>query len=182
MTQINHDSGITHLAQMSWRTSWWQVKEERSWLKPNIQNEDHVIQSHHFMANRWGNNGNSEKLYFLGLQNHCRYSRNYSALLLKYLSQKSNLKRVSPFASVISHLAVEFFFFFPCSLLKYSFFSYYIFHYNDFWFSAWSQTRNNYWQISSPLNLKVFCLLLSHVVVDYVNHRIYFTHFFWYLF
>ena len=22
------------------------------------------------MANRWGNNGNSEKLYFLGLQNH----------------------------------------------------------------------------------------------------------------
>ena len=25
------------------------------------------------MANRWGNNGNSEKLYFLGLQNHCRW-------------------------------------------------------------------------------------------------------------
>ena len=24
------------------------------------------------MANRWGNNGNSERLYFLGLQNHCR--------------------------------------------------------------------------------------------------------------
>ena len=29
------------------------------------------IWSHHFMANRWGNNGNSEKLYFGGLQNHC---------------------------------------------------------------------------------------------------------------
>ena len=29
--------------------------------------------SHHFMANRWGNNGNSERLYFLGLQNHCRW-------------------------------------------------------------------------------------------------------------
>ena len=27
--------------------------------------------SHHFMANRWGNNGNSDRLYFLGLQNHC---------------------------------------------------------------------------------------------------------------
>ena len=27
---------------------------------------------HHFMANRWGNNGNSDKFYFLGLQNHCR--------------------------------------------------------------------------------------------------------------
>ena len=23
------------------------------------------------MVNRWGNNGNSDKLYFLGLQNHC---------------------------------------------------------------------------------------------------------------
>ena len=26
-----------------------------------------------FMENRWGNNGNSEKLYILGLQNHCRW-------------------------------------------------------------------------------------------------------------
>ena len=26
-----------------------------------------------FMANRWGNNGNSDTLYFLGLQNHCRW-------------------------------------------------------------------------------------------------------------
>ena len=25
------------------------------------------------MANRWGNNENSERLYFLGLQNHCRW-------------------------------------------------------------------------------------------------------------
>ena len=31
------------------------------------------IWSHHFMANRWGNNGNSDRLYFLGLQNHCRW-------------------------------------------------------------------------------------------------------------
>ena len=28
---------------------------------------------HHFMANRWGNNGNSDRLYFLGLQNHCKW-------------------------------------------------------------------------------------------------------------
>ena len=27
----------------------------------------------HFMANRWGNNGNSVRLYFGGLQNHCRW-------------------------------------------------------------------------------------------------------------
>ena len=24
-------------------------------------------------GSRWGNNGNSERLYFLGLQNHCRW-------------------------------------------------------------------------------------------------------------
>ena len=24
-------------------------------------------------ANRWGNNGNSDRLYYLGLQNHCRW-------------------------------------------------------------------------------------------------------------
>jgi len=39
----------------------------------NSKNEDHGIQSHHFMVNRWGNNENSDKLYFLGLQNHCRW-------------------------------------------------------------------------------------------------------------
>ena len=52
------------------------VKEEseKTGLKLNIQkNEDHGIQSHHFMANRWGNNGNSNRLFFLGLQNHCRW-------------------------------------------------------------------------------------------------------------
>ena len=31
------------------------------------------IWSHHFMANRWGNKGNSDRLYFLGFQNHCRW-------------------------------------------------------------------------------------------------------------
>ena len=46
------------------------VKEEseKAGLKLNIQkNEDHGIQSHHFMVNRWRNNGNSDRLYFLGL-------------------------------------------------------------------------------------------------------------------
>ena len=31
------------------------------------------IWSHHFMANRWGNSGNSGWLYFFVLQNHCRW-------------------------------------------------------------------------------------------------------------
>ena len=29
------------------------------------------IWSHHIMTNRWGNNGKSDRLYFLGLQNLC---------------------------------------------------------------------------------------------------------------
>ena len=48
-------------------------ESEKVALKLNIQkNQDCGIWSHHFMANRWGNIGNSERLYFLGLQNHCR--------------------------------------------------------------------------------------------------------------
>ena len=52
------------------------VKEEseKAGLKLNIQkNEDHVIWSHQFIANRWGKSGNSDRLYFGGLQNHCRW-------------------------------------------------------------------------------------------------------------
>ena len=51
-------------------------KEEsgKSWLKAqHSKDEDHGIQAHHFMANKWGKNGNSDRLYFLGLQNHCRW-------------------------------------------------------------------------------------------------------------
>ena len=47
------------------------VKEEceEAHLKFNIQkNEDYGIWSHHFMANTWGNNGNSDRFYFSGLQ------------------------------------------------------------------------------------------------------------------
>ena len=52
------------------------VKEdsEKGWLKTqHSKNKGHRIWSHHFMGNRWGNNGNSDRLYFLGLQNHCRW-------------------------------------------------------------------------------------------------------------
>ena len=48
--------------------------EWESWLKTqHSENYDHGIQSHHFMINRWGNNRNSDRLYFGGLQNHCRW-------------------------------------------------------------------------------------------------------------
>ena len=53
------------------------VKEESEKVgsKLNIQKTKviYVIWSHHFMANRWGNSGNSVRLYFSGLQNHCRW-------------------------------------------------------------------------------------------------------------
>ena len=42
------------------------VKEEsgKSWLKTqHSENEDHGIRSHHFMGNRWGNSGNSDRLF-----------------------------------------------------------------------------------------------------------------------
>ena len=46
------------------------VKEEseKAGLTQDSKNEDHGFQFHHFMASRWGNNGNSDRLCFLGLQ------------------------------------------------------------------------------------------------------------------
>ena len=49
----------------------WRVK---SWLKAQYsENEDHGLWSHHFMGNRWEDSGNSVRLYFGGLKNHCRW-------------------------------------------------------------------------------------------------------------
>ena len=50
-------------------------ESEKVGLKLNIQKtqkrsekfrKDHGIWSHHFVTNRWGNNGNSDRLYFWG--------------------------------------------------------------------------------------------------------------------
>ena len=54
------------------------VKEESErWRKAeHSENQDHGIWSHHFMGNRCGNSGNSgnsDRLYFGGLQHHCRW-------------------------------------------------------------------------------------------------------------
>ena len=50
------------------------VESEKVRLKLNIQKVKIMgIWSHHFMGNRWGNSGNSVRLYFLGLQNHRRW-------------------------------------------------------------------------------------------------------------
>ena len=52
------------------------VKEEseKDGLKLKIQKMKTMASSPiTSMANRWRNNGNSDRLYFLGLQNHCRW-------------------------------------------------------------------------------------------------------------
>ena len=51
------------------------VKEEseKAGLKLNIQKlrSWHLVPSH--MENTWGNSGNSDRLYILGFENHCRW-------------------------------------------------------------------------------------------------------------
>ena len=80
---------ISITSDMQMTPPWWQkakgnlqsflmkVKEEseKVGLKLNIKKKKkgHVIQSHHFMASRWGNSGKSDRLYFLEPQNHCRW-------------------------------------------------------------------------------------------------------------
>ena len=48
-------------------------ESEKGGLKLNIQKTKIMASAHHFMGNRWGNSGNSDRFYFLGLQNHCRW-------------------------------------------------------------------------------------------------------------
>ena len=52
------------------------VKEEseKAGLKLNIQKTEIMASSLiTSWGSRWGNNGNSNRLYFFGLQNHCRW-------------------------------------------------------------------------------------------------------------
>ena len=51
------------------------VEKEITGLNLNIWKIkiDHGIWFHLFTANRCGKNGNSDRVYFLGLQNHCRW-------------------------------------------------------------------------------------------------------------
>ena len=52
------------------------VKEEseKVGLKFNIQKMKIMASgNHHSMRNTWGSSGNSVRLYFWGLQNHCRW-------------------------------------------------------------------------------------------------------------
>ena len=68
---ITHSQNSTSLSKKPLDES--ESGEWKSWLKAqHSENEDHGIRSHHFMGNRWVISGNSVRLYFFGLQNHCR--------------------------------------------------------------------------------------------------------------
>ena len=49
-----------------------EVESEKAGLKLNIL-KTKIMASGPIMGNRWGNSGNSVRLYFSGLQNHCRW-------------------------------------------------------------------------------------------------------------
>ena len=49
------------------------VESEKVGLKLTFRKRRSWHPPHHFMGNRWGNSGNSVRLYFSGLQNHCRW-------------------------------------------------------------------------------------------------------------
>ena len=73
------DTTLVAESEKELKTLLMKVKEEseKVGLKLNIQKiefrNDHGIWPHLFMGNRWGNSGNSVRLYFGGLQNHCRW-------------------------------------------------------------------------------------------------------------
>ena len=49
------------------------LESEKVGLKLNIQKMKIMASGPITMGNRWGNSGNSVRLYFSGLQNHCRW-------------------------------------------------------------------------------------------------------------
>ena len=74
---INHlrygdDTALMAESEEELKSLLMKVKVESEKVQ-NSENEDHGILSHHCMGNRWGNSGNSVRLYFSGLQNHCRW-------------------------------------------------------------------------------------------------------------
>ena len=78
---ISHDvlciDGITLMleSEEELKSFLLKVKEEgeKVGLKLTIQKAKIIASTHHFMANRWEISGNSDRLYFLGLQSHCRW-------------------------------------------------------------------------------------------------------------
>ena len=74
INNLRYAEDTTLMAESELKSLLMKVKEEREKVgfKLNIQKTKIMASSHHFMANRWGNSGNSIRLNFSGLQNHCR--------------------------------------------------------------------------------------------------------------
>ena len=64
--------------------------------KFNFSHAIGIWESHHFMANRWGNKGNSDRLYFGGLQNHRRWDCSHEIKTCLLLGRKvmTNLESI----------------------------------------------------------------------------------------
>ena len=59
------------------------------------------------MANRWGNNGNSDRLYFGGLQNHCICSQEIKRCLLLGRKAMTNLDNILKSRDITSSAKVH---------------------------------------------------------------------------
>ena len=78
INSLRYADNITLMAEneKELKTLLMRVKEksEKASLKLKIQKTKiHGIWSHHFMANRRGKSGSSDRFSLLGLQNHCRW-------------------------------------------------------------------------------------------------------------
>ena len=68
-TPLRNWTELTEMSTMWFRVLKWENAETGSYIICVFI----IPRSYHFMGNRWGNSGNSVRLYFLGLQNHCRW-------------------------------------------------------------------------------------------------------------
>ena len=70
-----YDTALMAESKEELKSPFMRVKEEseKTDLKLNIQKTNNGIQSHHFWQIDGGNNGNTDRLYFLGLRNYCSW-------------------------------------------------------------------------------------------------------------
>ena len=77
INNLRYADDTTHMAESEeeLKSLFMNVKEksEKVGLKFNIQKMKITASSPITSWQRWGNNGNSVRLYFGGLQNHCRW-------------------------------------------------------------------------------------------------------------
>ena len=70
-----HDTTLMAESEEDLRSLLVKVESEKVGLKFNIQKTKIMASGPitHFMGNRWGNSEYSGRLYFSGIQNHCRW-------------------------------------------------------------------------------------------------------------